>query len=142
LDSETEALDCNLNTNGDQGCPVLFPSKDSYGPDFNNIGGGWYVFYTCQLSVRVLTRLKYLGMRLSAHQPTTKFGSGRGTPQMCLPTLKMVLKLLTLATGYVSPIHDIVCPYGSFSKRVLQWVSSQTPSAIFQASTTTTSSSI
>lgn len=35
-------LDCNWLVNFNQGCSVLFPTKDSYGPDFNANGGGWF----------------------------------------------------------------------------------------------------
>jgi len=105
-----------VTTNGDQGCPVMFPSEDSYGPAFNHNGGGWYIFCACYLSVRVLTQLKYLGMWLNAHQPTIASGSGRGTPEIFLQTLKMVVQLLVLATGYVSSIPDFVALMDSFQK--------------------------
>lgn len=33
--------DCDV-ANGNVGCPVKFTSPNSYGPDFNAVGGGWY----------------------------------------------------------------------------------------------------
>jgi len=42
-------------------------------------------------------------MQLNAHQPTTKSGSGKGTPKMFLPMLKTVLPLPPPMNGYVSP---------------------------------------
>ncbi|EAU81588.1 endo-1,3(4)-beta-glucanase [Coprinopsis cinerea okayama7 len=34
---------CDASVNNNVGCPVDFPSHDSYGPGFNAAGGGWYV---------------------------------------------------------------------------------------------------
>ncbi|TFK50003.1 endo-1,3(4)-beta-glucanase-like protein [Heliocybe sulcata] len=34
--------DCNVADNGNSGCGVKAPSTNSYGPDFNSNGGGWY----------------------------------------------------------------------------------------------------
>ncbi|KAF9469590.1 laminarinase [Collybia nuda] len=36
-------LDCNAAVNGNTGCGVRLNSAQSYGPTFNNNGGGWYV---------------------------------------------------------------------------------------------------
>jgi len=36
-------LDCNYLINGNAGCGVRMPTANSYGPTFNNNGGGWYV---------------------------------------------------------------------------------------------------
>ncbi|KAF8646280.1 hypothetical protein AX16_007289 [Volvariella volvacea WC 439] len=36
-------LDCNAFVNGNAGCGVKLTSALSYGPTFNNNGGGWYV---------------------------------------------------------------------------------------------------
>ncbi|KAF9003020.1 concanavalin A-like lectin/glucanase domain-containing protein [Cyathus striatus] len=36
-------LDCNTAVNGNAGCGVRVATTQSYGPAFNNIGGGWYV---------------------------------------------------------------------------------------------------
>ncbi|KAG6917639.1 hypothetical protein DXG01_001746 [Tephrocybe rancida] len=35
-------LDCNTAVNGNAGCGVRVPGSVSYGPAFNNNGGGWY----------------------------------------------------------------------------------------------------
>jgi len=35
--------DCNVNTDDNSGCNVQNPTDNSYGPDFNAVGGGWYV---------------------------------------------------------------------------------------------------
>jgi len=35
-------LDCNTAVNGNAGCSVNFPTKQSYGPALNNAGGGWF----------------------------------------------------------------------------------------------------
>lgn len=35
-------LDCDVNTDGNDGCGVQAPTADSYGPSLNAIGGGWY----------------------------------------------------------------------------------------------------
>lgn len=34
--------DCNANDNGNAGCGVTSKDANSYGPNFNNNGGGWY----------------------------------------------------------------------------------------------------
>ncbi|TFY81316.1 hypothetical protein EWM64_g2693 [Hericium alpestre] len=34
--------DCNVATNGNAGCGVQVTDANSYGPGFNNNGGGWY----------------------------------------------------------------------------------------------------
>ena len=34
--------------NGNTGCPVVFPDKLSFGPSFNDNGGGWCVIYNEQ----------------------------------------------------------------------------------------------
>ncbi|KIM37388.1 glycoside hydrolase family 16 protein [Hebeloma cylindrosporum] len=36
-------LDCNYLVNYNTGCTVKFPTTQSYGPDFNANGGGWFV---------------------------------------------------------------------------------------------------
>ncbi|KAF9817473.1 hypothetical protein IEO21_03430 [Rhodonia placenta] len=33
---------CDVNTDGNSGCGVSNPTDNSYGPDFNSAGGGWY----------------------------------------------------------------------------------------------------
>ncbi|KAF6756895.1 glycoside hydrolase family 16 protein [Ephemerocybe angulata] len=35
-------LDCNALVNGNTGCGVTLSERNSYGPSFNNNGGGWY----------------------------------------------------------------------------------------------------
>ncbi|KAG8216684.1 glycoside hydrolase family 16 protein [Butyriboletus roseoflavus] len=35
-------LDCDVWTTGNSGCGVLINDTNSFGPPFNNIGGGWY----------------------------------------------------------------------------------------------------
>jgi len=35
--------DCNVHTTNNQGCGVKYPSALSYGPTFNDNGGGWFV---------------------------------------------------------------------------------------------------
>ncbi|KAG6835744.1 hypothetical protein H0H93_015045 [Arthromyces matolae] len=43
LETGTPALnDCDTNANGNAGCGVHAPTLNSYGPDFNANGGGWY----------------------------------------------------------------------------------------------------
>ena len=42
--STTQTTDCNALVNGNTGCGVLSNKANSYGPSFNSIGGGWYVF--------------------------------------------------------------------------------------------------
>ncbi|PPR05555.1 hypothetical protein CVT24_003294 [Panaeolus cyanescens] len=34
--------DCDVAVNGNTGCTVKFPTSNSYGPNFNSNGGGWY----------------------------------------------------------------------------------------------------
>ena len=36
------STDCDVNTDGNSGCAVQAPTDDSYGPDFNSAGGGYY----------------------------------------------------------------------------------------------------
>ena len=38
--------DCNSanNNNNNAGCSVKFDESNSFGPSFNNDGGGWYVY--------------------------------------------------------------------------------------------------
>ncbi|KAF9002493.1 glycoside hydrolase family 16 protein [Cyathus striatus] len=38
----TTQLDCDVSVNHNAGCGVKAQATDSYGPSFNNIGGGWY----------------------------------------------------------------------------------------------------
>lgn len=35
-------LDCNAAVNSNTGCGVKFPGSNSFGPSFNNNGGGWF----------------------------------------------------------------------------------------------------
>ncbi|KAJ3509319.1 hypothetical protein NLJ89_g5285 [Agrocybe chaxingu] len=46
-------LDCNWLVNGNAGCGVRFPTGNSYGPPFNNNGGGWYVIERTPTYIKV-----------------------------------------------------------------------------------------
>ncbi|KAJ3570796.1 hypothetical protein NP233_g4172 [Leucocoprinus birnbaumii] len=46
-------LDCNANVNGNAGCGVKFPTANSYGPAFNNNGGGWYAVERAPAGIKV-----------------------------------------------------------------------------------------
>ncbi|KAH6892832.1 family 16 glycosyl hydrolase [Coprinopsis sp. MPI-PUGE-AT-0042] len=37
-----EYEDCDATVNNNVGCPVAFPQPESFGPSFNQAGGGWY----------------------------------------------------------------------------------------------------
>lgn len=42
LISQVAGTDCNANDNGNAGCGVKVNKANSYGPGFNNAGGGYY----------------------------------------------------------------------------------------------------
>ena len=44
---------CDVNTDGNDGCGVQAPTADSFGPAFNNIGGGWYAMERTTSSISV-----------------------------------------------------------------------------------------
>jgi hypothetical protein len=48
-----EQLDCDVNVNGNTGCPVQFTESDSYGPALNAAGGGWYAMEWTNDAIRV-----------------------------------------------------------------------------------------
>lgn len=37
----TAGTDCDVYTTGNSGCGVTLADGNSFGPNFNNIGGGW-----------------------------------------------------------------------------------------------------
>ncbi|KZT67623.1 glycoside hydrolase family 16 protein [Daedalea quercina L-15889] len=45
--------DCDVNTDGNDGCGVENPTDNSFGPDFNSAGGGWYAMERTADSVSV-----------------------------------------------------------------------------------------
>ncbi|KAF8873871.1 2 beta-glucan [Infundibulicybe gibba] len=46
-------LDCDANVNGNAGCGVRLSPATSYGPTFNNNGGGWYAVERTTAFIRV-----------------------------------------------------------------------------------------
>ena len=46
-------LNCDVNTDGNDGCGVQAPTADSFGPPFNAIGGGWYAMERTTTSISV-----------------------------------------------------------------------------------------
>ncbi|KAI0961078.1 hypothetical protein AcV7_000274 [Taiwanofungus camphoratus] len=48
-----QSNDCDVNTDGNSGCGVQDPSSNSFGPDFNNEGGGWYTMERTTSFVKV-----------------------------------------------------------------------------------------
>ncbi|KNZ74687.1 putative glycosidase C21B10.07 [Termitomyces sp. J132] len=46
-------LDCNTAVNGDAGCGVQAPTALSYGPTFNNNGGGWFAVERATTYIKV-----------------------------------------------------------------------------------------
>jgi len=44
---------CDVNTDGNSGCGVSNPTSNSYGPDFNSAGGGWYAMERTSTEVNV-----------------------------------------------------------------------------------------
>ena len=51
--STPQTLDCDVNTDGNDGCGVQNPTSNSFGPDFNSAGGGWYAMERTSTSVKV-----------------------------------------------------------------------------------------
>ncbi|KAM6489168.1 endo-beta-glucanase [Amanita muscaria] len=49
----TALTDCYGLDNSNAGCGVKFPTMESYGPSFNDIGGGWYAMERSNTQVRV-----------------------------------------------------------------------------------------
>ncbi|TFY70103.1 hypothetical protein EVJ58_g41 [Rhodofomes roseus] len=45
--------DCDVNTDGNSGCGVQNPTTNSFGPDFNSAGGGWYTMERTSSEVKV-----------------------------------------------------------------------------------------
>ncbi|KAK2462476.1 hypothetical protein APHAL10511_005446 [Amanita phalloides] len=50
------SLDCNTAVNYNQGCGVQFSQPNSYGTDFNNNGGGFYMMQRSEYGVHVWLR--------------------------------------------------------------------------------------
>ncbi|KAH9921422.1 endo-1,3(4)-beta-glucanase-like protein [Fomitopsis serialis] len=48
-----QSNDCNINTDGNSGCGVENPTTNSFGPDFNSAGGGWYAMERTSSAVSV-----------------------------------------------------------------------------------------
>ncbi|EPS93808.1 endo-1,3-beta-glucanase-like protein [Fomitopsis schrenkii] len=48
-----QTLDCDVNTDGNDGCGVQNPTTNSFGPDFNAAGGGWYAMQRTSTDVSV-----------------------------------------------------------------------------------------
>lgn len=48
-----EGENCDATINGNRGCPVLFPQPESYGPAFNQAGGGWYAIERSSSHIKV-----------------------------------------------------------------------------------------
>jgi len=51
--SRSGQLDCDALVNGNAGCSVAFPGSDSYGPSFNEDGGGWFALERTNTSINV-----------------------------------------------------------------------------------------
>ncbi|KAF7968484.1 hypothetical protein HWV62_30473 [Athelia sp. TMB] len=49
----TVGTDCNANDNGNAGCGVKSVDQASYGPAFNNAGGGWYALERTSSYIKV-----------------------------------------------------------------------------------------
>ncbi|KAG8730200.1 hypothetical protein FRC12_020421, partial [Ceratobasidium sp. 428] len=49
----TTGTDCNWQVNGNAGCGVKAPVANSYGPAFNNNGGGWYAMERTTTYIKV-----------------------------------------------------------------------------------------
>lgn len=49
----TVNTDCYAYANGNSGCGVRFPTAESYGSSFNNIGGGWYAMERSNTQISV-----------------------------------------------------------------------------------------
>ncbi|KAF8319716.1 hypothetical protein DL93DRAFT_110943 [Clavulina sp. PMI_390] len=47
------STDCNTADNGNQGCQVKSTNSNSYGPSFNNNGGGWYAMERTSTYIKV-----------------------------------------------------------------------------------------
>ncbi|KAH9836567.1 endo-1,3(4)-beta-glucanase-like protein [Rhodofomes roseus] len=48
-----QSNDCDVNTDGNSGCGVQNPTTNSFGPDFNSAGGGWYTMERTSSEVKV-----------------------------------------------------------------------------------------
>lgn len=44
--STSTGTDCDVYTTNNAGCGVQLADSTSFGPNFNNIGGGWSIFYS------------------------------------------------------------------------------------------------
>ncbi|KAI0733956.1 endo-1,3(4)-beta-glucanase-like protein [Fomitopsis betulina] len=49
----SQSTDCDVNTDGNDGCGVENPTTNSFGPDFNAAGGGWYAMQRTSTDVSV-----------------------------------------------------------------------------------------
>jgi len=49
----TVGTDCNTADNGNAGCGVQTPGSNTYGPSFNNNGGGWYAMERTTATINV-----------------------------------------------------------------------------------------
>jgi hypothetical protein len=52
-----QTTDCNTAVNGNAGCGVLANTANSYGPNFNNNGGGIYVLERTSSFIKVCSQL-------------------------------------------------------------------------------------
>jgi hypothetical protein len=90
--------DCNTAVNNNAGCGALVNTTVSYGPSFNDNGGGWLVIcLVC--GAGVLTRL-LIGMQLREQILSSKSGSGQGTMHRSPPMLQTAACSSILTTGY------------------------------------------
>ena len=135
------SLDCSWLMNGNQGCSVRFPSSNSYGPSFNNVGGGWYVFHTCQSSV--LTRCKYFRYAVERTSTYYKVWFWPRNAENVPFDVKNGASTATPSDWVRFAVPNRVCPYALFPKRVLLRLASPTPTAILEVTSKgITSSSI
>lgn len=51
--STPQSNNCDVNTDGNDGCGVENPTSNSFGPDFNAAGGGWYAMQRTSTDVSV-----------------------------------------------------------------------------------------
>jgi len=94
-------LDCNSAVNYNAGCGVQVNSDVSYGPSFNNNGGGWFVF--CPVGLQNgstdASGVHLLGMQWRGQTPISISGSGPGTMDRSPLTLQTEAGSLTQITG-------------------------------------------
>lgn len=96
--SKAKQLDCDATLPGNLGCGVAAPEKNSYGPEFNKAGGGFYIMERTPTAINAwfFTRGANVSAAITSGAPTLDTATLVGVAN----SLKGKERMLNEVTGY------------------------------------------